>query len=86
MGCAAHAARRRAARVARQHSHGVGLTRERGRVVMVAGHAALTLARGPGWESLTGGTGWRTILIVLLPCLVLAAEAPPAPTGYGLFA
>ena len=28
----------------------------------------------------------RTILIMLLPCLVLAAEAPPVPTGYDLFA
>ena len=28
----------------------------------------------------------RAILMVLLPSLVLAAEAPPVPTGYDLFA
>ena len=27
----------------------------------------------------------RYVLIVLLPSLVLAAEAPPVPTGYDLF-
>ena len=55
---------------------------------MVAGHAALSGPEwyvGAGWNSLTGGTALRYVLIVLLPSLVLAAEAPPVPTGYDLF-
>ena len=52
-----------------------------GRVVMVAGHAALGLL---AFHS--GDAALRSVLIVLLSSLVLAAEAPSVPAGYDLFA
>ena len=79
-----------------------GLTRERGRAAMVAGHVALMDTSVPEaiclrsflmppqalpilprvCERLIGDAALRSVLIVLLPSLVLAAEASPVPTGY----
>ena len=65
------------------YSRGVGLTRERGRVAMVVGHAALMHTCAPETIHPPSGlqtvdwrcTALRSVLIVLLSSLVLAAEA-----------